>query len=247
MLQGRRRARLLSLGLVRTIGLGMFACIIVWQDSLVQLKAGLFAITSYRMVSPKGGAALAKSELEPLDSKYRPACCSATKSCLTLCNPMDFSKPAFPIHHQFPKPAQTHVYPVGDAIQPSHLLCSLVLLPSIFPSIRVLSSESVFCIRWPKHWSFRFSISTSNEYSGLISFRMDWLDLLAIQGTLKSLLQHHNLKAPILGHSAFFMVQLSHPYTTTGNNIALIRRTFVSKVLYMLFNMLSRLVITFLL
>ena len=110
MLQGRRRARLLSLGLVRTVGLGMFACIIVWQDSLVQLKAGLFAITSYRMVSPKGGAALAKSELEPLDSKYRPACCSATKSCLTLCNPMDFSTPGSPVLHQLQEFLQTHVH-----------------------------------------------------------------------------------------------------------------------------------------
>ena len=122
----------------------------------------------------------------------------------------------------------------------------ILLLPSIFPSIRVFSSESVLCIRWPKYWSFNFSISPSNEYSGLISFRMDWFDLLEVQGTLKSLLQHHNLKASILQHSAFFMVQLSHPYMTTGKTIALTRRTFVGKVMSLLFNMLSRLVIIFL-
>ena len=126
------------------------------------------------------------------------------------------------------------------------LLCHpLLLLPSIFPSIRVFS-ESVPCIRWPNHWSFSFSISPSNEYSGLISFRMDWLDLLAVQDTLKSLLQHHSSKASILRHSAFFTVQLSHPYMTTGKTIALSRWTFVNKVMSLLFNMLSRLVIAFL-
>ena len=122
----------------------------------------------------------------------------------------------------------------------------LLLLPSIFPSIRVLSNESSLPIRWPKYWSFSFSISPSNEHPGLISFRMDWLDLLVVQGTLKSLLQHHSLKASILWHSAFFIVQLSHPYMTTGKNIALTRQTFVGKVMSLLFNMLSRLVITFL-
>ena len=120
------------------------------------------------------------------------------------------------------------------------LCCPLLLLPSIFPSIRVFSNESVLCIRWPKYWSFSFSISPSNEHSGLISFRMDWLDLLAVQGTLKSLLQHHSSKASILWCSAFFTVQLSHPYTTTGKTIALIRQTFVGKVMSLLFNMLSR-------
>ena len=126
------------------------------------------------------------------------------------------------------------------------ILChSLLLLPSIFPSIRVFSNESVVRIRWPKYWSFSFSISPSNEYSELISFRMDWLDLLAVQGTLKSLLQHHSSKASILQHSAFFMVQLSHPYMTTGKTIALTRRT-ITKVMSLLFNMLSRLVIAFL-
>ena len=128
----------------------------------------------------------------------------------------------------------------------NHLsLCRpLLLLPSIFPSIRVLSSESVLHIRWPKYWSFSFSVSPSSEYSGLISFSMDWLDLLAVQGTLKSLLQHHSSKASILWHSAFFIDQLSHPNMTTGKTIALTRRTFVSKVISLLFNMLSRLSIT---
>ena len=126
------------------------------------------------------------------------------------------------------------------------ILCRLLLLPSIFPSIRVFSNESVLHLRWPKYWSFSFSISPSNEYSGLISFRIDWFDLIAVQGTLKSLLQHHSSKASILQHSAFLMVQLSHPYMTTGKTIALTSWTFVSKVMSLLFNMLSRLVIVFL-
>ena len=126
------------------------------------------------------------------------------------------------------------------------ILCRPLLLPSIFPTIRVFSSESVLYIRWPKYWSFNFSISPSSEYSGLICFRMDWLDLLAVQGTLKSLVQHHSSKASVLRCSAFFIVQLSHPHMTTGKTIALTRRTFVSKVMSLLFNMLSRLVITFL-
>ena len=127
------------------------------------------------------------------------------------------------------------------------ILCHpLLLLPSIFPSIRVFSNESALRIRWPKYWSFSFSISPSSGYSGLISFRMDWLDLLAVQGTLKSLLQHRSSKASILWHSAFFIVQLSHPYMTTGKTTALTRQTFVGKVMSLLFNMLSRLVITFL-
>ena len=125
---------------------------------------------------------------------------------------MNCSTPGCPIHHQLPELAQTHVHQVGDAIQPSHPLPTLLLLPSIFPSIRVFSNESVLCIRWPKYWSFRFSIRPSNEYSRLISFRMDWLDFLAVQGTLKSLLQNHSSKASILWRSAFFIVQLSHPY-----------------------------------
>ena len=126
------------------------------------------------------------------------------------------------------------------------LCCPLLLLPSIFPSIRVFSNESALHFRWPKYWSCSFSISPSNEYSGLISFRMDWLDLLAVQGTLKSHLQHHSSKASILQCSAFFIVQLSHPYMTTGKTIALTRWTFVDKLMSLLLNMLSRLVITFL-
>ena len=137
---------------------------------------------------------------------------------------------------------------IASVMPSNHLIfCRPLLLPpSIFPSIRVFSSESVLSIRWPKYWSFSFNISPSNEYSGLISFRIDWLDLLAVQETLKSLLQHHRSKASILRCSAFFIVQLSHPYMTTGKTIALTRRTFVGKVLSLLFNMLSRLVTTFL-
>ena len=134
-------------------------------------------------------------------------------------------------------------------VMPSNhlILCHpLLLLPSIFPSIRVFSNESAICIRWPKHWSFSFNISPSSEHPGLISFRMDWLDLLAVQGTLKSLLQHHNSKASILQCSAFFIVQLSHPYMTTGKTIALTRQTFVDKVMSLLFTVVSGLVITFL-
>ena len=133
---------------------------------------------------------------------------------------------------------------VSDAIQP--FCCPLLLPPSIFPSIRVFSNESALHMRWPKYWSFSFNISPSNEYSGLISFSFDWLYLLAVQWTLKSLLQHHSSKASILWCSAFFIVQLSHPHTTTGKTIALTRWTFVGKVMSLLFNMLSRLVITFL-
>ena len=136
-----------------------------------------------------------------------------------------------------------------ESVMPSNylILCHPLLLPpSIFPSIRIFSNESVLHIRWPKYWSFGFNISPFNEYSGLISFRMDWLDLLAVQGTLKSLLQHHSSKVSIFRHSAFFIVQLSHPYITTGKTIALIRWTFVDKVMSLLFNMLSRLAMTFL-
>ena len=136
-----------------------------------------------------------------------------------------------------------------ESVMPSNhlILCRpLCLLPSIFPSIRVFSNESALCIRWPKDWSFSFSISPSNEHPGLMSFRMDWLDLLAVQGTLKSRLQHHSSIPSILPHSAFFIVQLSHPYTTTGKTIALTRQTFVGKVMLLLFNMLSRLFIVIL-
>ena len=154
--------------------------------------------------------------------------------------------PGFPVHQQFPELVQTHVDWVNDAIRHLFLCQPLLLLPSIFPSIRVFSNESALHIRWPKYWRFSFNISLSNEHPGLISFRMDWMDLLAVQGTLKSLLQHYSSNSSILQHSAFFMVQLLHPYTTTGRNIALTRWTFVSKVMSLLFNMWSRLVITFL-
>ena len=133
-----------------------------------------------------------------------------------------------------------------ESVMPSNLCRPLLLEPSIFPSIRDFSNESALCIRWQKYWSFSFSISPSNEYSGLISFRIDWLDLLAVHGTLKSLLQHHSSKASILRRSAFFRVQLSHPYMTTGKTIALIRWTYVGKVMFLLFNVLSKFVITFL-
>ena len=129
----------------------------------------------------------------------------------------DRSMPGLPVHHKLPEFTQTHVHQVSDAIQSSHN-CPFLLLPSIFLSIRVFSSESVLCIRWPKYWSFSSSISPSNEYSGLISFTIDWFDLLTVQGTLKSLLQQHSSKASILRHSAFFMVQLSYPHMTTGKN-----------------------------
>ena len=160
--------------------------------------------------------------------------------------------PHEPQHARPPCPSQTpgvhpNPFPLSwYAIQPSHPLSSSCPLPSIFPSIRVFSNESALRIRWPKYWSFSFNISPSSEHPGLISFRMDWLDLLAVQGTLKSLLQHHSSKTSILQHSALFIVQFSHPYMTTGKTIALTRRTFVDRVMSLLFNMLSRLVITFL-
>ena len=171
---------------------------------------------------------------------------SVAQSCLTLCDPVDFSTPGLPVHHQLPELTQIHVYWVGDAIQPSHPLSS--------PSLSTFNlSQHQGLFKWvssshqvAKVLEFSFSISPSNERSGLISFRMDWLDLLAVQGTLKNLLQHHSSKASILRRSVFFIVQLSHPYMTTGKTITLTRRTFVGKLLSLLFNMLSRLVITFL-
>ena len=159
---------------------------------------------------------------------------------------MDCSMPGFPVHHQLLELAQIHVHWIGDAIQPSHPL-SIPSPPAlIFPSIRVFSSESVLLIRWPKYWSLSFSISSSNEYSLLISFRIDWFDLLAVQGTLKSLLHYHSSKASVLQCSTFFMVQLSHAYMATGETIALTILTFAGKVMSLLFNMLSRMVIVFL-
>ena len=154
--------------------------------------------------------------------------------------PHNCSTTGLPVHHQLPELAQTHVHQVGDATQPSHPLSFPSPPPSIFPSIRVFSNESVLCIRWPKNWSFSFSISPFNEFSGLISFRVGWLDLLAVQGTLKSLLQHHSSKASILQHSAFFMVHLSHPYMTSRKTMALTTWTFVGKVTSLLFNMVSK-------
>ena len=142
---------------------------------------------------------------------------------------MNCSMPGLPVHHQFPEFTQTHVHRVDDAIQPSHPLSSPSPPAPFPPSIRVFPTESTLHIRWPKYWSFSFSIILSKEQPGLISFRMDWLDLLAIQGTLKSLLQHHTSKASILRRSAFFTVQLSHPFMTTGKTIALTRWTFVAK------------------
>ena len=143
--------------------------------------------------------------------------------------------PGLPVHHQLPELTKTHVHKVSDAVQPSHPLSPLLLLPSIFPPASGSFKMTLLCIRWPKYWSFSFSISPSNEYSGLISFRMDWLGLLAVQGTLKSLLQHYSSKASILWHSAFFIVHLSHPYTTIGKTIALTRWTFVGKVMSLVF------------
>ena len=165
---------------------------------------------------------------------------SVTQTCQTLCDPMDCKTPGFPVHHQHPDTIQRHVHHNGDAIQPSHPLSS----PSPtfnFSQHQGLSNESVIHIRWPKYWSFSFSINPSNEYSGLISFRMDWLGLLPVQGTLKSLHQHQISKALILRLSAFFIVQFSYPYMTAGKTIALTRWIFVGKEMSLLFNMLSRL------
>ena len=148
----------------------------------------------------------------------------------TLCDPMDGSMPSLPVHHQLPELIQIHVHWFDDANR--LILSHPLLLPlSLFPSIRVFSNESALCIGWPKYWSFRFNISPSNEYSELISFKMDWLDLLAVQGTLKSLLHHHSSKASILRRSAFIIVQLSYPYMTTGKTIALATWTFLDKVM----------------
>ena len=170
---------------------------------------------------------------------------SVVQSCPTLCDPMDCSTPSFPSITN--SQSLLKLMSIESVMPSSHLIlcCPLLLPPSIFLSVSVFSSESVLCIRWPKYWSFSFNINPSNEYSGLISFRMDWLNLLAVQGTLKSLLQHHSSKPSILRPSAFFLVQLSHPYMTTGNITALTRQIFFGKVMSLLFNMLSRLVIAF--
>ena len=154
--------------------------------------------------------------------------------------------PGLPVHHQLPELAQTHAYQVSDAIQPSHPLSSPSLPALNLSQHQGLSSESALHIRWPRYWSFSFNISPTNEYSGLISFGIDWFDLLAVQGTLKNLLQYHISKASVLRHSPFFIAQLSHPYMTTEKTIALSRQTFVGKVMTLLFNMLSRFVTAFL-
>ena len=157
---------------------------------------------------------------------------SVAQLCPTLCDPVNCSTPGLPVYHHLPEFTQTHIHRVRDAIQPSHPGRPLLLLPPISPSIRVFSNESTLRKRWPKYWSFSFSIIPSKEIPGLISFRMDWLDLLVVQGTLKSLLQHHSSKASILWCSTFFTVQLSHPYMTTGKTIALTRRTLVGKEMF---------------
>ena len=156
---------------------------------------------------------------------------SVAQLCLTLCSPMDCSRPGFPVHHYLPELCK--LMSIKSVMPSNHFIfCHpLLLLPSVFPNIRVFSNASVLPIRWPKYWNLSFSISPSNDYSGLISFRIEWLDLFAVQGTLKSLLQHYSSKASILQHSAFFIVQLSHPYMTIGNTIALTTWTFVGKVI----------------
>ena len=160
---------------------------------------------------------------------------SVTQSCPTFCDPMNCSMPGLPVHHQLLEFTETHVHRVSDATSHLILCCPLLLQPPVPPSSRVFSDESTLRMRWPKYWSFSFIIISSKEIPGLISFRMDWLDLLAVQGILKSLLQHHSSKASILLCSAFFTVQLSYTYMNTGKTIALTRRTFVGKVLSLLF------------
>ena len=172
--------------------------------------------------------------------------CSVTQSRPTLCDPRDCNTPGISVVHHFLEFAQTHVHWVSDAIHPSCPLLSLSAPTFSLPTIRVFSNESGLRIRWPKYWSFSFSISPSTEYSGLISLKIAWFDLFAAQGTFKSLLQHHSSKTWILQQSAFFMVQLSHPFVTMWKTIALSRWTCVSKVMFLLFNMPSRFVIAFL-
>ena len=217
---------------------------------------GTHSVSFSTVNSPQGMLKVGSCSSTQLNSHGAPGKCpycsysqsasSVAHLCLTFHDAMDHSMPGLPVHQQLPESTQTHLHFV---MMPSNhlVLCHpLLLLPSVYPSFRVFSNESALSIQWPKYWSFSFNISPSNEYSGLISFRMDWLDLLAVQGTLKSLLQHHSSKASILQLSAFIIVQLSHPYMTTGKTIALTRWTFVGKVMSLLFNMLSRLVITFL-
>ena len=200
-----------------------------WKVRLVRL-----------LLTPPTSLSLSWWELQPTSVQSS----SVAQSCPTLCDPTDYSTWGFPVHHQLSELAQTHVHQVGDAIQPSSVIPFSSCLQS-FPASRS-TNESVLPIRWPKYWSFSFNFSPSNEYSGLISFRIDWFDLLAVQGTLKSLLQHHSSKASIFQYSAFFIVQFLHSYVTTGKPIALTRWTFVGKVMSLLFIMLSGFVIAFL-
>ena len=176
-----------------------------------------------------------KSWLKTQHSKNKDHCIQPHSvqllSHVQLCNPINHSMPCLPVHHQFPEFTQTHVHWVGDAIQLYYPLSSPSLPALNLSQHQGLSNESALWIRWPKYWSFSLNISPSNEHSGLISFRMDWLDFLAVQGTLKGLIQHHSSKASILWHSTFFIVQISHPYMTTGKTIALTRWTFVDKVI----------------
>ena len=216
------------------------------SQSTFNLTAPQLSVTVLARISKTGNMLLYYNSHHFVDGAYNVQLSSVTQLCSTLCDPMDCSTPRLTVHHQLSEFTQTLSI---ELMMPSNhlILCHpLLLLPSIFPSIRVFSNESALRIKWPKYWSFSFSISPSNEHSGLISCRRVWLDLLAVQGTLKSLLQHHSSKASILQCSAFFTVQLSHLYMTTGKNIALTRQTFDGKVMSLLFNMLSRLVITFL-
>ena len=201
-----------------------------WAISRISLVKGLVllpnmqCLISYLLLwfMSKGCGWQANAALQWQVSAYSLAsCCSVTQLCPTLCDPMDCSTPGFPVLHCLPE--FVHLMSVESMMPSNHLVLRhpLLLLPSIFPSIRVFSNESTLRIRWPNYWNFNFSISPSKEYSGLISFRIDWFDLLAVQETLKSLLQHHSSKASILWCSAFFMTQLSHPYITTGKIIAL--------------------------
>ena len=172
--------------------------------------------------------------------------CSVAQSCPTLCDPMNCSMPGLPVHHQLLEFTQTHIHWVGDTIQPSHPVIPFSSCPQSFPTSGSFQMTQLFASGGQSIWVSASNISPSNEYPGLISFRMDWLDLLAVQGTLKNLLQYHSSKASILLHSVFFIVQISHPYIITGKTIALTRQTFVDKVMSLFFSMLSRLVITFL-
>jgi len=190
------------------------------------IEAELYLVYGYLLASESESILATRLDLLQCSVQFS----SVTQSCPILCNPMITAGQCLPVHHQLPE--FTQLMSIESVMPSSHLiLCRpLLLLPPIPPSIRVFSNESTLHMRWPKYWSFSFSIIPSNEHPGLISFRMDWLDLLTVQGTLKSLLQHHSSKASILQHSAFFIIQLSHPYMTTGKTTALIRQTFVGNV-----------------